>query len=182
MTSACKIPPYSLTFTPPMVSSLLFQEKLSTSEKATVKTLFQSLDSGDTWRDVTANFPFQLNRAEPQNQLLRKLPHFREIVFLGSTVYVSTNDGVAMSSDGENWRMLTDSRYAPIDMRQLAIHDTTLYGVSRTSAYRLNKDTGIWVQIASEVPGRVTSLAVARNTLYIGTEHRGILHLPLHNL
>ena len=137
--------------------------------------LFQSLDGGDTWRDVTSNFPFQLNKAQPQNQLLRKLPHFKEIVFSGSTVYVSTNDGVAMSSDGENWRMLTDSRYAPIDMHQLAVHDTTLYGVSRTSAYRLNKDTGIWEQIASEIPGRVTSLAVARNTLYIGTEHSGVL-------
>ena len=144
--------------------------------------LFQSRDSGDTWRDVTANFPFQLNRAEPRNQLLRKLPHFKEIVFSGSTVFVSTSDGVTMSSDGENWRMLTDSTSAPIPMRQLAINGTTLYGVSRTGAYRLNKDTGIWVQIASEIPGRVTSLAVARDTLYIGTENRGILHLPLHNL
>ena len=144
--------------------------------------LFQSLDSGETWRDVTSVFPLSLNRAEPQNQLLKKLPHFREIVFSGSTVYVSTNDGIAMSSDGENWRMLTDSTSAPIPMRQLAINGTTLYGVSRTGAYRLNKDTGIWEQIASEIPGRVTSLAVARNTLYIGTEHRGILHLPLHNL
>ena len=138
-------------------------------------TLFQSLDGGDTWRDVTANFPFQLNRAEPQNQLLRKLPHFREIVFSGSTVYVSTSDGVTMSSDGENWRMLTDSTSAPIPMRQLAINGTTLYGVSRTGAYRLNKDIGIWEQIASEIPGRVTSLAVARDTLYIGTEHSGVL-------
>ena len=145
-------------------------------------SLFQSLDSGETWRDVTSVFPLSLNRAEPQNQLLKKLPHFREIVFSGSTVYVSTNDGIAMSSDGENWRMLTDSTSAPIPMRQLAINGTTLYGVSRTGAYRLNRDTGIWVLIASEVPGRVTSLAVARNTLYIGTEHRGILHLPLHNL
>ena len=138
-------------------------------------TLFQSLDGGDTWRDVTSNFPFQLNRAESQDQLLKKLPHFREIVFVGSTVYVSTNDGVAMSDDGENWRMLTDSRYAPIDMYQLAINGTTLYGVSGTGAYRLNKDTGIWEQIASEIPGRVTSLAVARDTLYIGTEHSGML-------
>ena len=145
-------------------------------------TLFQSLDGGDTWRDVTSNFPFLLNRAESQDQLLKKLPHFREIVFVGSTVYVSINDGVAMSNDGENWHVLTDSRYAPIAMHQLAVYGTVLYGVSRTSAYRLNKDTGIWEQIASEIPGRVTSLAVAKNTLYIGTEHRGILHLPLHNL
>ena len=87
-----------------------------------------------------------------------------------------------MSNDGENWHVLTDSRYAPIAMHQLAVYGTVLYGVSRTSAYRLNKDTGIWEQIASEIPRRVTSLAVARNTLYIGTENRGILHLPLHNL
>ena len=145
-------------------------------------TLFQSLNGGDTWRDVTPNFPFPLDRAEPQNQLLKKLPHFREIVFSGSTVYVSTSNGVAMSNDGEGWHVLTDSTSTPIPMRQLAINGTTLYGVSRTGAYRLDQDTGVWTQITSEIPDRVTSLAVARNTLYIGTEHRGILHLPLHNL
>ena len=145
-------------------------------------TLFQSLNGGHTWRDVTPNFPIQLDRTESRNQLLKRLPHFKEIVFSGSTVYVSTNDGVAMSDDGENWRMLTDATSTPIPMRQLAIHGTTLYGVSQTGAYRLDKDAGTWTQITSEIPGRVTSLAVARNTLYIGTEHRGILHLPLHNL
>ena len=145
-------------------------------------TLFQSLDGGDTWRDVTLNFPFLLNRAESQDQLLERLPHFREIVFVGSTVYVSTNEGVAMSNDGENWRMLTDSGYAPVDMHQLAVHGTILYGVSRTGAYQLNKNTGIWEQIASEIPGRVTSLAVARNIFYIGTEHRGILRFSLSSM
>ena len=144
--------------------------------------LFQSLDSGNTWRDVTAAFPFPLNRTESQDQLLRKLPHFKDIVFVGSTVCVSTSDGVSMSDNGENWHMLTDSTYTPIPMRQLAVNGMTLYGVSRTGAYRLNKDTGIWEQIASEVPGRVTSLAVTGNTLYVGTESRGILRLPLHNL
>ena len=144
--------------------------------------LFQSLNGGDTWRDVTPYFPFQLDRAEPQNQLLKKLPHFKGIVFSGDTVYVSTSDGVAMSNDGVSWRVLTDATSTPIPMRQLAIHGTTLYGVSQTGAYRLDKDAGTWTQITSEIPGRVTSLAVAGNTLYIGTEHRGILHLPLHNL
>ena len=144
--------------------------------------LFQSLNGGHTWRDVTAAFPFPLNRTEPQNQLLKKLPHFKEITFAGSTVYVSTSNGVAMSDDGENWRVLTDSTYTPIPMRQLAVNGTILYGVSRIGAYRLNENTGIWEQITSEIPGRVTALTVARNTLYIGTEHRGILRLPLHNL
>ena len=145
-------------------------------------TLFQSSDGGDTWRDVTPNFPFPINRAESQDQLVKRLPHFREIIFVGNTVYVSTNDGIAMSNDGESWHVLTDSRYAPIAMHQLAVHGTVLYGISQTGAYQLNKDTGIWEQIASEIPGHVTSLAIARNILYIGTERRGILHLPLHNL
>ena len=145
-------------------------------------SLFQSLDSGDTWKDITADFPFPLNRAESQDQLLTKLPHFKEIIFVRDTVYVSTSDGVAMSDDGENWDTLTDSRYAPIPMRQLAVNGAILYGVSQAGAYWLDNSTGIWEQITSEVPGQVTSLAVAGNTLYIGTEHRGILHFPLHSL
>ena len=140
-------------------------------------SLFQSLDGGDTWKDITADFPFPLNRAASQDQLLRKLPHFKEIVFVGSTIYVSTSDGVAMSNDGENWHTLTDSRYVPIPMRQLAVNHAILYGVSQTGAYRLDNRTGIWKQVTSEIPGRVTSLAVAGNVLYIGTEHRGILRL-----
>ena len=143
-------------------------------------SLFQSLDSGDTWKDITADFPFPLNRTESQDQLLRKLPHFKEIIFVRDTVYISTNDGVAMSNDGGNWHTLTDSRYAPISMHQLAVNGAILYGVSQTGGYRLDNRTGIWEQVASEIPGRVTSLAVAGNVLYIGTEHHGILRLPLH--
>ena len=145
-------------------------------------TLFQSLDGGDTWKDITADFPFHLNKAESQDQLLKKLPHFREIFFLNNTVYVSTKDGVAMSSDSENWHTLTDSKYTPIAMHQLAVDGTTLYGVSQTGVYQLNSRTGIWKQITSEVLGSVTSIVVARNVLYIGTEQHGILSLPLYGL
>ena len=141
--------------------------------------LFQSVDGGDTWVNVTTNFPFRLNKAVTQDQLLRGLPHFREIMFVDSTVYVSTNDGVAVSSDGVSWRTLTDSKYTPIAMHQLAVDSTTLYGVAQAGVYRLNTNTGIWKQITSEVPGQVTSLAVIGNILYIGTEHNGILRLPL---
>ena len=145
-------------------------------------SLFQSLDGGDTWRDITADFPFQINRAESQDQLLKKLPHFREMLFVDNTIYVSTHDGVAMSSDGENWHTLTDSKYSPIAMHQLAVDGATLYGVSQTGVYRLDNNTGIWEQITSEVLGRVTSLAVIGQVLYMGTEHRGLLSLPLHSL
>ena len=145
-------------------------------------SLFQSLDDGDTWKDITANFPFQLNKAEAYDQPLKKLPHFREIFFLHNTVYVSTNDGVARSSDGVNWHTLTDLKYTPIAMHQLAVNGTTLYGVSQTGVYQLNNRAGIWKQITSEVLGRVTSIVVARNVLYMGTEHHGILSLPLYGL
>ena len=145
-------------------------------------SLFQSLDGGDTWTDVTARFPFPLNRPVSHTQLLEKLPHFKEITFVGNTVHVSTTDGVAMSDDGENWHTLTDSRHAPIAMRHLAVDGTTLYGVSQTSAYRLQESTGIWIQLAPEIPKRVTSLVAAGNVLYVGTEHRGVLRLPLPEL
>ena len=145
-------------------------------------SLFQSLDGGDTWKDITADFPFQLNKAEAYDQPLKKLPHFREIVFVDNMVYVSTTDGVAMSSDGVNWHTLTDSKFTPIAMHQLTVDGATLYGVSQTGVYQLNNRTGIWEQIISEVLGRVTSIAVARNVLYMGTEHHGILSLPLYGL
>ena len=145
-------------------------------------SLFQSFDDGDTWKDITADFPFQLNKAEAYDQPLRKLPHFREILFVDNMVYVSTTDGVAMSSDGVNWHTLTDSKYTPIAMHQLAVYGTTLYGVSQTGVYQLNNRTGIWEQITSEVLGRVTSLVVGRNALYMGTEHHGILSLSMHEL
>ena len=145
-------------------------------------SLFQSLDGGDTWKDITVDFPFQLNKAEAYDHPVKKLPHFREIVFVDNKVYVSTTDGVAMSSDGVNWHTLTDSQYTPIAMHQLTVDGTTLYGVSQTGVYQLNNTTGIWKQITSEVLGRVTSLVVARNVLYIGTEHHGILSLSMHEL
>ena len=144
--------------------------------------LCQSLDGGDTWRDVTSNLPFPLNKVETQNQTLNNLPYFKEIVFAGSTVYVATNDGVVTSDDGENWRMLINSASDSITMHRLVVDGTTLYGISQTGVYRLNTNTYLWMQITSEVPERVTSLVVAENVLYIGTEHRGLLRLPLHNL
>ena len=142
-------------------------------------SLFQSLDSGNTWQDVTASFPLPLDRTVSRTELLEKLPHFKEILFVGSTVYVSTANGVAMSDDGKNWYVLTDAGQAPIAIRHLAVDGTTLYGVTQTSAYRLQKNTGTWIQIAPEIPERVTSLVVTGNILYVGTAHRGVLGLPL---
>ena len=42
--------------------------------------LFQSFDGGDSWRDVTSSLPLCFER-------------FKEIIFVGSTVYVATDEG-----------------------------------------------------------------------------------------
>ena len=141
--------------------------------------LFQSLDSGTTWKDITASFPLPLDRTVSHTELLEKLPHFKEIIFAGNTVYVSTADGIAMSDDGEKWHVLTDVGNTPIAMHHLAVDGKTLYGINQTSTYQLDRNTSTWIQIAPEIPERVTSLVVAGGALYVGTEHRGVLSLPL---
>ena len=150
-------------------------------------SLFQSSDGGDTWRDITATFPFPLDRSKlplihlsEVQEMMRKLPHFKDIVYVGNTVYIITNDGGAMSNDGENWQLLTNEKSVPITLSEFAVKGTTLYGASETGAYRLNNETNTWIQIAPEVPGGVTSLVVADDVLYVGTNYRGVLRLPLH--
>ena len=150
-------------------------------------SLFQSFDGGDTWRDITATFPFALDRSKlplvelsELQEMMRKLPHFKDIVYVGNTVYIITTYGGAMSNDGENWQLLTDEKSVPITISELTVKGTTLYGAAETGVYRLNNETNTWIQVAPEVPGGVTSLAVADDVLYVGTNHRGILRLPLH--
>ena len=150
-------------------------------------SLFQSLDGGDTWRDITATFPFPLDRPKlplielsEVQEMMKKLPHFKDIVYVGNTVYITTTNGSAMSNDGENWQPLTNEKSVPIILSELAVKGTTLYGASEAGAYRLNNKTNTWIQIAPEVPGGVTSLVVSDDVLYVGTNYRGVLHLPLH--
>ena len=152
-------------------------------------SLFQSSDGGDTWRDITATFPFPLDRSKSPfiefselREITKNLPHFKDIVYVGNTVYIITTDGSAMSTDGENWQPLTNEKSVPITLSELAVKGTTLYGASETGAYRLNNETNTWIQIAPEVLGGVTSLVVADDVLYVGTNHRGVLRLPLHDI
>ena len=152
-------------------------------------SLFQSSDGGDTWRDITATFPFPLDRSKlplvqlsEVKEMMGKLPHFKDIVYLGRTVYIRTTDGAALSTDGENWHLLTNEKSVPIRISELAVKDTTLYGASETGAYRLNNETNTWIQIAPELPGRLTSLVATDDALYVGTGSFGILRLPLQKL
>ena len=128
--------------------------------------LFQSFDEGNTWNDVTANLPFSV-------------VHFRAVTFAGSTVYVATDKGVAYSSDGTDWHTATDSEGTSIIMERFAIDGTTLYGTSEQWVYQFKESSGVWQQVAPEIPMPITSLAVDGNVLYVGTIGTGVLRFKL---
>ena len=128
-------------------------------------TLFQSLDSGNTWKDLTSNLPLRFEL-------------FNAIVFAGSTVYVATDAGVLISADGEHWGVITDKAGAHISIDQIAVDTTIVYGAGDEGIYRLN-NRGEWEKISPEVPDTVISLVINGDQLYIATERRGMFHTSL---
>ena len=128
--------------------------------------LVVSFDKGNNWLDLTPALPFPVKA-------------YYDMVFVGSTVYVATDEGVAASSDGKQWHAITDATGTSPIIGQLAVDGTTLYGISKTGVYQLENENDTWKQVASEVPDRVTSLAVDGNVLYVGTRDRGVLHFNL---
>ena len=128
--------------------------------------LVASFDKGNNWLNLTSALPFPVKV-------------FYDTVFVGSTVYVATDAGVTASSDGKQWHAITDAAGMPLIIERLAVDGTTLYGVSKTGVYRLENENGTWKQVASEVPERVSSLAVDGNVLYVGTWNNGVLHFNL---
>ena len=127
--------------------------------------LFQSLDAGNSWRDITPNLPLHFTR-------------FKEIAFVGSNVYVATDKGVLRSQTGEHWRVLTDSAGKRTIIDRFAVGGTKVYGVGDTGTYLLDTH-GRWEQISSEVLDEVISLAVINDKLYSATEERGIYYISL---
>ena len=127
--------------------------------------LFQSLDEGNSWRDITSNLPLRFS-------------HFNEIVFVDSTIYVATDTGVLSSQNGESWRVLTDGTGMRITIDRFAVDSTTVYGAGDTGLYRLDT-RGHWKQISPSVPDKVLSLVISNDRLYIATQQHGIFHRPL---
>ena len=131
-------------------------------------TLFQSLDAGDSWRDITSILPLHFT-------------HFKEIVFAGSTVYVATDEGVLASQNGEHWRVPTDEIGVRPVIDRLTVHHTNVYGAGDTGVYRLD-DHGKWHQVSPSVPDNVSSLVVSNDKLYIATQQGRMFHIPLEKL
>ena len=127
--------------------------------------LFQSLDSGNTWKDLTPNLPLRFKR-------------FNDISFAGSAVYVATDAGVLTSEVGERWHTITDTEGTRTVINQIAVDNMVVYGASDEAVYRLNNRSE-WEKITPEVPDSVTALVVNNGRLYILTEHRGMFHISV---
>ena len=123
--------------------------------------LFQSLDGGNSWRDITPNLPL-------------RFACFKAIVFAGSTVYIATDAGVLASQTGMHWRVIADD----VVIDRFAVDGSTVYGAGDKGVYRLDAQDK-WKQISPVVPGKVLSLVIDRNRLYVATERRGIFHISL---
>lgn len=59
-----------------------------------------------------------------------------------------------------------------------AVDGVTLYGAGDTGVYSLDTH-GAWKQISPSVPGKILSLVVHRDRLYVATERRGMFHISL---
>lgn len=127
--------------------------------------LLQSIDGGNSWKNVTSN-------------ILTNFIHIKDIVLVGTKVYVATDNGVLSSKTGEHWQVLTDRTGTRINIDRFAINEYDIYGANNTSIYRLDS-RGKWEQILSNVPDSVISLAVNRNKIYVATEQHGIFHTSI---
>ncbi len=127
--------------------------------------LFQSLDGGNSWRDITPSLPLRFTQ-------------FKEIVFVDSTAYVATDRGILVSQTGAYWRVLTDTAGERIVIDRFAVGGTSVYGAGNAGVYRLD-DRRQSEQIFPSVPDKVLSLAVKNDTLYIVTRHHGMFQIPL---
>ncbi len=134
------------------------------------RRLMQSFDEGDTWKHATADLPFPVD-------------HYKEIVFAGQTVYVATDKGVARSINGIDWQAITDTQGELLVVDRFAVDKSMVYGLSGQKVYQLNQtgNSGTWRQVTPEITHSVSTFEVDGNTLYVGTQGRGVFRFTFDN-
>ena len=127
--------------------------------------LFQSLDEGESWRDITSSLPLRFTR-------------FNDMVFVGATLYVATDNGVMVSNTAEHWHVLTESAGTRPIINNFAVDGTKVYGISDAGVYRLDTQNR-WKQVSTEVPNEIVSSAIINDRLYSIVNRQGIFHTSL---
>ena len=127
--------------------------------------LFQSLDEGKSWKDITSSLPLRFT-------------HFKEVSFVGPTIYVATDNGALVSQTGDHWTVLTDGVDKRPIVDRFATDGTQVYGTGDAGVYRLDT-RGQWKQISSNVPDEILCLVASKESLYITTQQHGMFHIPL---
>ena len=75
------------------------------------------------------------------------------MVFVESTLYVATDNGVMVSNTAEHWHVLTESAGTRPIINNFAVDGTKVYGISDAGVYRLDTQNR-WKQVSTEVPKR----------------------------
>ena len=129
--------------------------------------LFQSLNEGEEWTDITKELPIRFEV-------------FKDITFSGSRVFIATNKGVLTSPEGKQWRVIKDENGKNVSMLCLVDDRAEVYGSRHSGIYRFNSNKYEWERISPEVPGSsVQNFDVHNDKLYITTYERGIFQIPV---
>ncbi len=127
--------------------------------------LFQSLDEGESWRDITSSLPLHFTR-------------FKDMVFVGSNLYVATDNGVMASKTAKHWHVLTDSAGTRPIINNFVVDGSKVYGIGDVGVYHLEAGSR-WKLISTEVPDEIVSLAITNDRLYGVVDRQGIFHTSL---
>ena len=144
----------------------------------TGKDIVQSTDGGESWKKipVDADDSFMLSYGS-------KLT-VRDGELYGIASEVKNFRIFGLSADGNTLvpREKTPAFDEEMGQRPVidmfAVDGTTVYGAGSASIYRLGSH-GKWEQVSPSVPGKVVSLAINNNRLYVVTGRRGLFHISL---
>ena len=129
--------------------------------------LFQSLNEGEAWTDITKELPIRFEV-------------FIDITFSGSRVFIATDKGVLTSPKGKQWRVIKDENGKNVSMLCLVDDRSEVYGAESSGIYRFNSNKYEWERISPEVPDRsVQNIDIHNDKLYITTYLRGIFQIPV---
>ena len=127
--------------------------------------LFQSLNEGGKWTDITTELPIQFE-------------DFDDIIYTDSGVFIATDKGVLTSQTGKQWRVVEGRNGRIIKIRRLTVDRSKVYGVHRSGIHKYNDD-GKWELISPQLPDTANHIVVHNDKFFIATFQLGIFQIPV---